>query len=374
MASGIERQRRQLGTGGSGSGSGEDLVQDYLTGPVQFIVVGIGNISANTPPELLLPTQPLSLTEDMTLADFQLHYTDGEGDEVEFYIISPPTLGTTSLTLDGLLTYTPCSNCTGVDSFEVFIVEKPFGFNNVPLSASGVLVVEIENLNDNPFLFAIDHLSESGVEAELNVYIEANRTSAVSVAQVVAYDVDGYLDALTILTQDGAYGEAYSEVWLDAVSVLESLPLMSLPDDSYLGYVAFKASNITYKPQQDYVGPDIVRVRARDSNFGLSRTLTINIEVIPSWCLNGGVCNGSLADPNCSDIQARSNDPRSYACGCVEGYSGRYCEVDDRPIQPVTTGGGCYVMSLCIYSALGIMGFYFSPHSFSNYHMPSSGF
>ena len=355
VESGLLRGRRQTA---SGSGSG-GATQSYLSGPVQFIVVGIGNTSANTPPELQLPAEPLSLVEGTSLSDYQLHYLDMEGDEVEFYLISPPRLGNVSLTLDGLLSYSPCTYCTGVDSFEIFIVEKPFGFNNVPLTASGMLVVEIENVNNAPFLYAFDPDSERETDittsSAVDVVVESNRSSAVSIAQIVALDLDGYFDDITISTQDGEYGEAGVDIWLDIVSVLESLPVSSLPDDTFLGYISLVAANITYFPSSpDFTGSDVVRVIARDKNSGLSNSLTINIEVVPSLCLNNGVCNGSVSDATCEDVESRRTSPETYTCRCTEGYSGRHCELDTRAPAPVDTRGGLkfspapFTWALCI--------------------------
>lgn len=328
---------------GSSSGSGGDD-REYLRGPVQFIVVGIGNTSANTAPELLLPAEPLVILEESSLLEYQLHYADMEGDEVEFHITSPPHLGTVTLTPEGLLSYTPCVDCTGVDSLEVFIIEKPFGFNNKPLTASGILVIEIQNINDNPLLYVFDPLSEVetdvSTERQVQVYIESNRTSPTSITHVAALDVDGYFDDLSLSTQDGGFGEASSEIWLDVVSILESLPVTSLPDDSFIGYIAFLAANITYMPfDSSFIGADVVKIRIRDAKSALSTTLTVNIDVLPSWCLNDGVCNGSTADPNCTDIESRRNNPESYSCSCGEGFSGQYCEIDSRSTEPVESRG-----------------------------------
>ena len=353
-----ERQRRQIDISDSSASGDDDVQLEYLrNGPVQFIVVGIGNTSANTAPELLLPTVPLTVTEGISLSDYQLEYSDEEGDEVEFFITSPTSLGVASLTLDGILTYTPCTYCNGLDNFEILIVEKPFGFNNIPLTASGLVMVKIENVNNKPNLYALDPLSMTGtdiiIDSELTVYVENNRTSPTSIAQIVAFDVDGYYDHLTISTQDGDNGDADHEIWLDIVNVLESLPVAALPNDvTYLGYVAFIGANITYKLQQyDYVGADTVEVIVRDSYSAFSQTkLIINIEVIPSFCLNGGVCNGSLNDPNCTDIEARKNSPESYVCSCVVGYSGQYCEVDYMISEPVDTRGVCFMSSTLLLS------------------------
>ena len=337
------RQRRQTTGSGSASGSGGTTPTYLSSGPVQFIVVGIGNTSANSPPQLQLPGEPLSLTEDSSISNYQLHYTDMEGDEVEFFLASPPRLGNVSLTLDGLFSYTPCSYCTGVDSFEILIVERPFGFNNVPLTASGVLVVEIENVNNEPRLYAYDPESENETDittsAVLDVVVESNRSSPVSIVQIVAFDFDGYFDDVIISTQDGEFGESSSEIWLDIVSVIESLPVSLLPEEHFLGYVSFLAVNITFFPPPDFIGFDTVRIRARDTNGGLSDSLTVNIEVVPSYCLNNGVCNGSASDPMCGDIEARRTNPEDYTCQCMEGYAGRFCELDTLTPDPVETRG-----------------------------------
>ena len=349
---GTSRQRRQTdGSGSVSSGSGTNSLQ-FLTGPVQFIVVGIGNTSANTHPELQLPSEPLFITEDTSISDYQLYYTDMERDEVEFYVASPPQLGNASLTLDGLLSYTPCSHCTGLDSFEILIIEKPFGFNMEPLTAYATLLIEIENVNDRPYLYAYDTLSETETDVtestELNVVIESNRTGAVSVAQIVAFDVDGHFDDLSISVEDGESGTTNAEVWLDIVSVFESFPITSVPDQNFIGYLSFLAANITYQPLPDFTGPDTITVIARDTNAGFSDSLTVRIEVVPSWCLNDGVCNGSEADPTCGDLAARRASPENYTCQCLEGFSGIFCELDMRTVEPVETRG-VYVLYVCTF-------------------------
>ena len=336
---------------GSGSGEdnniqypGKDLAAQYLDRPVQFIVINIGNFSANTAPRLLLPDEPLFVVEEDVISNYQLEFEDAEGDEVNFYIATPPSLGTAELTLDGQFSYTPCMDCTGMDRLDIYIVEKPFGFNNVPLTSSGTLFIEIENINDSPLIYAYDPLSHTPTDVTpdlmVQVYIESNRTAPVSVVHVAALDRDGYLDNLIVSTQDGNFGSANSEVWLNAVNVIESLPITSLPGNVFQGYVTFVAANITYLPHStDFIGSDIIQVLIRDHVSALSGILRINVTVLPSWCQNNGVCGGSAMDSNCTDIESRRRDPGSYSCNCSDEFSGQFCEIDLQTMEPEVTRG-----------------------------------
>ncbi len=312
-------------------------VIEFLDRPTQFIVISIGNQSTNTAPELQLPTEPLLVTEDGQDFNFQLLFSDSEEDGVEFYLASIPRIGNASLSLSGLLTYTPCPNCIGIDTFEIYIVEVlADGVNTVPLTATGLLQVEVRNTNDFPQIFFYNSNSTSNYDivqdGTINAYVEANRTSPALIAHIAGFDFDAYNDDLTIFIEAGDNGDAGYQISLDAVNTPESLPVNWSPDTpvaDYADYITFVAAEINYLPNNmAFVGTDDIRIVLRDTNGAFSGFLTVHVEVLPSLCQNGGVCGGSATDPDCTDINARRTDFNQYNCSCVSGYGGQYCEAE----------------------------------------------
>ena len=312
-------------------------VTDFLDRPVQFIIIRIGNSSTNTAPQLLLPEDPLQLTED-TIFRQQLKFFDEEGDGADFYLASVPSLGNAFLSQSGLLTYTPCHHCIGMDILEISIIERPAIESIIPFSASGELRLEIVNSDSAPEIaFYLDgtNIPSSQSNSDLipnktvYVYVDANHTAPIIVAQVAAFDYDGYNDDLSLFLQvdNGSAGINY---WLDAVNTPESLPVSSLPNMSislFVGYITFVGASISYLPSSaNYAGTDEVLVRVRDSR-GFTQTITVSIEVLPSYCTNNGICGGSVSDPNCTDIEARRRGFEGYNCSCPSDFEGQYCEM-----------------------------------------------
>ena len=353
------RQRRQADsmqntTIGSGSGLMEDttIVQplSYLDRPVQFVVMRIGNVSTNTAPRLQLPPLPLVVIED-TVLSIQLEYTDNELDIVDFRLESVSLIGNVSLSASGQLTYVPCRHCTGMDMISLSIRERPIVENHTPLEDSGEIILQIRNvINDPPLLYFYDNdnMDEIIANTTITVYIDSNRTIPAALASVAAMDFDGYSDDLQLaVLQDGRYGRVGFQTILDAVGILESLPV-SVPEglnqrlSSYLDYLTFLSSYVTYLPNDpSFTGQDTISIIVRDSVLlqNLDLPLVINIEVLPSVCENNGVCSGSVADPNCTDIASRRVNSSAYNCSCLPGFEGRFCEIILIVPQPVLTRG-----------------------------------
>ena len=335
---------------------------NYLDRPTQFIVIRVGNTSTNTPPSLNLPTEPLIVREDVERT-IQLEYQDAEEDIVSFYLASTPKLGSASLTTDGMLTYDPCENCVGMDMIDIYIVENPLIATQVALSASGQLLIQITNSNDNPEVHFYGNVSSNQltVNRTINVYMDANRTAPANIASVAALDFDGYSDDLAIVLQNGREGTTGSENWLDVVNVPESLPI-SFSDGtnsitSYSGYITFVGAYITYLPSDpNFTGTETISIRVQDSSRILSDVLTINIEVLPSLCENNGVCGGSELDPDCTDITRRRSGFEGYNCSCLAGFGGQYCEIQTSTPSPEPARGMLNILD-CL-SALTIITFY----------------
>ena len=352
----LARRRRQADMGmdpniSSGMGSGTvDIsfipVTDYLDRPVHFIMMRIGNVSTNTAPELQLPVEPLEIRED-TILEYQIDFTDNEGDLVDFYLASSPRLGNATLSRDGLLIYEPCGNCTGLDVIEIYVIERPFGENHIPLPARGQLLINITNDNDRPeVIFYLEVGSDTvSLNSTLYVFSEANRTAPAIVVSIAAFDYDGYHDDISVFVRNGIYGAGGSQIWLDAVNTPESLPL-TFPDDvdhnltEFTGYITFVGAYITYFPNDPtFTGTDTIEILVGDSNGRLSSTMLLVVEVLPSPCQNNGVCGGSYLDPNCTDFAARRATPEAYNCSCLQGFEGDYCEVEVGAPDPTPTRG-----------------------------------
>ncbi len=342
----LSRRRRQASGFGSGLNSDPTVgPENFLDRPTQFMVIRVGNTSTNTAPVLNLPIDPLIITED-TPFEYQLEFQDGEGDIVSFSLTSLPKLGSANLTPDGRLTYTPCSHCIGLDMLYILIVENPLLDTQIPLSATGLLLLNIQNTLDNPEVYFYTNTTsrELRVERTVNVFVDANRTAPVPVASIAGFDYDGYNDDLSILLQNGLNGEAGSIIWLDAVNVPESLPISFVDGSnavlSYFDYITFIGAYIMYLPRDtDFVGTDTISIIVQDSNLGQSTDLTIEIEVLPSLCQNGGVCGGSEVDPDCSNVTMRRNGFQGYNCSCPNGFGGEYCETQTSTPAPEPVRG-----------------------------------
>lgn len=320
---------------GSGSGVAKRQVPqgDFLERPIQMVVARIGNTSINTPPSLVIPESPVQVDEGDILV-YQVEYTDDENDIVDFYLTSLPQYGFANITDSGLLTYIPCTNCTGIDTIGIYILERPFGIN-IRMEATGTVQVQINNINDPPEIFFFDDIDDESIHenATFMSYIDANRTDYVSVAQIGAWDLDGSEDDLSVSISQPRFGQARAVIWLDVVTTTESLPVnwSQIPSSSgaqYNGQVAFIGVNITYLPdnpdQANYSDEFIVFVR--DTSRLASTVLTVQVEVLYSLCENNGVCNGSIDDPDCTNITARRAGFDGYSCACPSGFTGIYCD------------------------------------------------
>ena len=183
----------------------------------------------------------------------------------------------------------------------------------------------------------------------ISVVVESNRTEPVVIARVGSYDYDGYHDDLEVQLEQSttASGTASFRNWLDMVNTPESAPV-DWPQDwdvaSFNGFVVFNGFDVTYLPRSDVsTALDQVTVRVRDTTGVASQPVTVSVEVVESWCLNGGVCDddGGLADPSCSNVTVRRTGFEGYNCSCPDGFEGPYCEI--ALTSPTVIARGTYV-------------------------------
>ena len=307
------RRRRQV----------ENATAGFLDRAVHLLVGQIGSFSINTPPRLQLPIQPLQIMEHPAVFSLDLStlYTDAEGDIVTFHLISAPQLGTLNLTANGQLTYLPCPNCTGREELFLYIIEEPFGIN-IPMSDTGVLVLDIVNRNVAPEAFFFADVTVGSVYEMMNmsIFLDNNRTQFSSVALIGGFDVDGFNDDLSVVISGATSGDARAEVWLDVVAVSGSLPVVwpaNATGTRFNGYMAFLGVNVTYLPHSpSFTGTEVLFISVRDSSNLFSHLLTLVINIFDSPCQNGGRCSDSALGLAC-------------VCDCAEGFFGDHCEASN---------------------------------------------
>ena len=338
--SSLSRRRRNIDSE-SGSGVNQD---SYLERPIQFIVIERGNVSSNTPPTLVFDSVVM-LNEDETFT-YQIPYEDLEEDEVLFYLTSLPKRGTAMVdSVTGVLTYTPCENCFGYDVLDIYIKETNLQFGE-GLDARGTLQLYIANTDDPlvSFLFESTLKTDTAIwpDTSISVYVEANRTKPVTVARMGVYDYDGYEDDIQTYVTIATEGSSGYNIWLDVVSVPESLPVdwTGYNVENFTGYISFLGVDVTFLPSDpNFLGTDKISVYANQEDKITTPFLEVNIIVIPSLCLNNGVCGGSLSDPDCINITNRINNPGDYNCSCTSEYSGLYCQDSvSEPIDETQSG------------------------------------
>ena len=310
---GVGRRRRQ---------SHNETAPSFLDRPVHLIVGQIGSFSINTPPVLLFPTEAYLIAEHPTTFTLDLSslYTDAEGDTVKFYLSSVPSLGSANLTESGTLVYSPCPNCIGIEMLEVYVLEDPFGIN-IRLSATGMLRLQINNINVAPNIFFYEELSTGNISlsSSSRVYLDNNRTDYTSVIQIGAYDLDGYNDKLTLRVIGAMNGDVQADIWLDAVGLSESLPVFwppSAPGGAFQGYMTFLGVNLTYLLSNPlYTGEETLSISVKDEGSLFSNPpLSLTIVMFDSPCQNGGRCANGSTMFNCS-------------CECPLSFSGEFCEI-----------------------------------------------
>ena len=310
----------------------------FLERATHFVVGQIGSTIINTAPRLQLPDTPTDIQQNPVVyeVDLSTMYTDDEMDSVLFHLLTAPQLGTVELAPSGQLKYTPCLYCIGLEELTIRIIENSPEVD-VPLSDSGMLLLNIVNKNDPPNRFLYDNLTEGTIlpGSEKAVFLDNNRTAFTSVALIGGYDFDGFYDNLSVRITGARRGTASSELWLDVVAVSESLPVRWPANSSemtYRGYMTFIGVNITYLPSDPaYVGQDSLTVSIRDRGALFSNPLRITITMFDSPCVNGGRCRDPIGQ-NCS-------------CDCPSGYLGNMCEIP--PPAVVSREGVCMYACMC---------------------------
>ena len=225
---------------------------------MQLIVAQIINTTVNTAPRLVFTqTQPYLIAEDRSAVTLDLadSVRDNENDQGVFNLTSVPARGTASITDAGLLMYTPCKDCTGLDQVTVTFTETQQEALP-PYTTSATFSFNINNDNDPPHAFLFTQPAGSRTihhMTTLQTYAEANHSTPLLVARVGMYDYDSTHDTLTYLVETTEPLQGTLDVVLDlqANGASTSMPVdwpANHTAELFSGDILFTIANITYTP------------------------------------------------------------------------------------------------------------------------------
>ncbi|VDI71255.1 Hypothetical predicted protein, partial [Mytilus galloprovincialis] len=176
-----------------------DKSVSYFSEETQFAVFIISNKVYNSPP-ILISNRFISIKEDEGTLQYQLEATDEEGDVIKFSLASQTyKLGKPLLFEDGILLYTPCTDCSGIETLTIILQEIQTNDDIPPASSETTIVITIIDSNDPPEIFLTQYgqsiLSSDPTEPVL-VYLEQktlfnlNKWTEEFTAVIGAFDME----------------------------------------------------------------------------------------------------------------------------------------------------------------------------------------
>ncbi|XP_076087285.1 uncharacterized protein LOC143057777 [Mytilus galloprovincialis] len=315
----------------------------YFSEETQFAVFIVSNKVYNSPP-MLTSDRFITMEEDEGTLQYQLEAFDEEGDVIKFSLVNQ-TYNLSSIEPlpleDGLLLYTPCTDCSGVETLSIILQEVQTNDDIPPASSETTLVITIIDFNDPPEIFLAQHgqyiLSSDPTEPVL-VYLEQRNTfnkgkwTQDFTAEIGAFDVEQ--NNLHIEVFEPSYGTV---LFLDDKTTIPDInyceTTVNVTTDSCVILPHTKDSmswiytTLTYKQAMNVSGYDVAKLFVSDPMNSSSAVVTIQFVLMKLPCQNDGSCqskNGSNY-PCTSTYRAESFD-MYYDCVCLPGYSGVYCE------------------------------------------------
>ncbi len=175
--------------------------------------------------------------------DVQNNDSDSEGDPLTTHIVGSSTFGVTAVVINGdQIEYTPLLGFVGIDTVPYFICDSPVAVGTMSLCDVAFVIINVMNVNDPPSITPLP----------VTMVVEDNPEITVCV-QVTDPDID---DSFTA-------------------------SLCSVPDH---GTASMNNINgevcITYTPNADYNGPDVVCVKVCDAE-GLCDSMDVQFLVTP---------------------------------------------------------------------------------------------
>ncbi|VDI28035.1 Hypothetical predicted protein, partial [Mytilus galloprovincialis] len=319
----------------------------YFSEETQFAVFIVSNKVYNSPPTLI-SDRFISIKEDEGTLQYQLEATDEEGDVVAFYLSNQTnTLGKTLLFKDGILLYTPCTDCSGIETIAIILQELQTNDDIPPASSETTIVITIIDSNDPPEIFLTQYgqsiLSSDPTEPVL-VFLEQkrifnqNKWTSDFTAVIGAFDVEQ--QDLTMEVYQPNYGAVLFKHEKTTIPNMndcgESLNVATEPCGNFSEILPHNKEDmswiyttLTYKQAMNVSGYDLVKLYVSDLMNSSSAVVTIQFVLMESPCQNDGSChtkNGSNY-PCTSTYRAESFD-LYYDCACLPGWTGVYCEIN----------------------------------------------
>ncbi|VDI50948.1 Hypothetical predicted protein, partial [Mytilus galloprovincialis] len=319
---------------------------EFFTQETQFSLSIVSTSIYNTPPELISP-DAIMMEEDSGTLQYLLEATDDEDDTILFYLEdSTYSMGTPSLTTDGMLLYTPCTDCAGTEYIHILLTEHQ---TDIPAASSNVTItVDVISQNDHPVVFLTQFGSSILLEdtsEPVVIYLEqmTNHTGHILSDQFSAvfggHDID-VQDSLIVISSQPEHGivKLSNEqiVPPEIGPCSQTIAMDSEPCGNFSHTLPYRASDmlwiytkVTYFQPADYYGYDYLRMYIIDDKNGTSEVVTVQFTIMESPCQNKGVCKGKdTSNYPCKDTHRAESFDLYYNCECPPEFTGQHCEED----------------------------------------------
>ncbi|CAG2196988.1 unnamed protein product [Mytilus edulis] len=289
----------------------------YLSEETQFSLSIVSTTIYNTPPRLVSP-EIVTMEEDSGTLQYFLEAIDDEDDTIVFYLEDTDyEMATPTLTTNGLLMYTPCTDCAGTEYIHILLTEHQ---TDIPAASSNItIIVHVTSL----------------FRTKTN-YSERSWSDQFT-ALFGAYDKD-VNDVLTLMVSQPDHGSVtVSEPILIPPEIehcLSPAPVESEPCGNFSQELPNNATEmswiyitLTYIPQINYYGYDYIKLYVMDNRNSSSEVVSIQIAIMESPCQNKGASKDNSSYP-CDYTHRAVNFDLYYNCVCSQEFTGLHCEED----------------------------------------------
>ncbi|XP_076116641.1 uncharacterized protein LOC143084119 [Mytilus galloprovincialis] len=346
-----------------------EVTTPYLSTETQYILVSLSKGIYNSPP-WLISSDNVTIEEDSGTLQYPLQAFDDEGEEIQFILNDSFTgykMSEPLLTKDGILLYTPCKDCYGVESIPIILKENQSDPDIPPADTPVTVTINVIDVNDPPVMFVTQYghsKMHSDPTEPILVYLEQMNTfnkekwNETFTALIGAYDIDRS-DSLHIEVNEPSHGNhtltEKSTAPFDVQPCTKRPQVNNLPCGNFSHTLPYSGMNmswiyytISYDQAMLFSGYDEIKIYINDTHNATSNVVTIRFIIMESPCHNEGICEGkndSKFNPYPCQYTNRAEDfDKYYRCICKPGYTGIHCEsdIDECVSSPCTEPHVCY--------------------------------